>query len=331
MARRRQRTPLTATPIVLDCDPGHDDAVAILLAVGSPAIDLRAVTTVFGNCSVEDATTNALRILTLAGATEVPVARGAARSLRGAETLGNYVHGASGLDGPSMPTAAFGAVDESAPELMRRVITTADDPVTIVATGPITNVARLLSDTPSVSARIHEVIFMGGSTERGNHTPTAEFNTYADPEALDLVLRSGVAVRMVGLNLTHQALATPEVVARMHGMDHVVGRTSAAWMGFFASSYNAIWDFSAPPVHDPCTVAALIDPEVIHWTDSFVAVELSGRWTRGTTVVDLHHRYPNERANAKVAMRLNAERYWDLVLDSIDALGRADHGRSGSG
>ncbi|GAA2502422.1 nucleoside hydrolase [Terrabacter carboxydivorans] len=312
-----------ARPIVVDCDPGHDDAVALLLAVGSDEVDLQAVTTTFGNCSVDDATRNAVQILTLAGATGVPVAQGAAGGLDGVSTLGNYVHGASGLDGPAMPEPGFEVVAEGAVELLRRVIESSDEPVTIAATGPITNVAQLLLDHPEVSDGVREVIFMGGSTERGNHTPTAEFNTYADPEALDVVLRSGLPVRMVGLNLTHQALATPEVVTRMAAMEHTVGRTCAAWMGFFGASYNRVWEFAAPPVHDPCTIAALIDSDVIEWREAFVAVELQGTWTRGTTVVDLHHRYPDERPNAQVAMTLDAARYWDLVIEAVDRVGRS--------
>jgi purine nucleosidase/pyrimidine-specific ribonucleoside hydrolase len=312
----------TATPIILDCDPGHDDAVAILLAVGSPAIDLRAVTTTFGNCSVQDATRNALRVLALVGATHVPVAQGAPGPLSGQLELGNYVHGASGLDGPELPDPPSGPVEQTAVALMREMLEESTEPVTIVATGPITNIAHLLQEEPRAAASIREVIFMGGSTERGNHTPAAEFNTYADPEALDVVLSADVPVRMVGLNLTHQALATTEVVDRMQAMDHLVGKVCAEWMGFFGSSYNRIWAFDAPPVHDPCTVAALIEPEMIEWREAFVAVELEGRWTRGATVVDLHRRYPDHYPNAKVAIRLDAKRYWDLVLATVDTLGR---------
>lgn len=314
---------MAARPIVIDCDPGHDDAVAILLALGAPQhVELKAVTTTFGNCSVEDATRNATQILTLAGAAHVPVARGAAGALNGTSTLGNYVHGASGLDGPPMPEPACEPVTQGAVELLRHVIESSDEPVTIAATGPITNIAQLLLDHPRVIDGIREVVFMGGSTERGNHTPTAEFNTFADPEALDVVLRSGLSVRMVGLNLTHQALATPQVVERMAAMDHLVGRTCAAWMGFFGASYNRIWEFTAPPVHDPCTVAAIIDPDLITWRRAFVTVELAGTWTRGTTVVDLHHRYPDQEPNVEVAMTLDASRYWDLVTASIDRVGR---------
>ncbi len=312
------------TPIILDCDPGHDDAVAILLAVGSPHVDLRAVTTCFGNCAVEDATRNALQVLELAGAIDVPVAQGAARPLSTELELGNYVHGASGLDGPELPEPSRNPVDKSAVALIREVLDASEDPVTLVVTGPMTNAAQLLRDTPHSARKIREVIFMGGSTERGNHTPAAEFNTYVDPEALEVVLRSEIPVRMVGLNLTHQALATAEIVRRMGAMGHRVGRVCAEWMGFFGSSYNRIWELDAPPVHDPCTVAALIDPKLIEWREAFVAVELEGRWTRGATLVDLHRRWPEHQPNAQVAMRLDVARYWELILDTIDRLGRAN-------
>jgi pyrimidine-specific ribonucleoside hydrolase len=259
-------------PVILDCDPGHDDAVAILLAVQSPRIDLRAVTTTFGNCPVDDATYNALRVLTLAGTSTVPVARGADQSLTGTSVLGTYVHGASGLDGPDLPAPAASPVAAPAVRMMQQVLQESDRPVTIVATGPITNVGTLLREHPHLQAKIAEIVFMGGSTEGGNHTPVAEFNVYADPEALDCVLTCGLPIRMVGLNLTHQALATPEVVARMGAMDHRLGRTCAAWMGFFGSSYRTVWSFESPPVHDPCAVAALIDPAVMTWQECFVAV-----------------------------------------------------------
>jgi purine nucleosidase/pyrimidine-specific ribonucleoside hydrolase len=311
------------TPILLDCDPGHDDAVAILLALGSPEIELLGITTTFGNCSVADATRNAQQVLELAGRADVPVAVGAAGPSVGELALGNYVHGASGLDGPELPEPSFAVQAEDAVSFLARTLRAAPSPVTVVATGPIGNVARLLVEHPDVSDQVAEVIFMGGSTERGNHTPTAEFNTFADPEALDVVLRSGLPVRMVGLNLTHQALATREVVERMQALEHRVGRICAEWMGFFGDSYHQIWEFAAPPVHDPCTIAALIDPTVIEWREAFVAVELDGTWTRGTTVVDLYGRYPEQQPNAQVATVLEADRYWELVLAALDRLGSA--------
>jgi len=310
----------TPIPVILDCDPGHDDAVAILLAVSSDAIDVLGVTTCFGNCSIDDATYNARRILTLAGAPDVPVGRGAAVPLSAELELGNYVHGASGLDGPDMPEPAMDESPLSATELMKQLIDASPEKVTMVVTGPMTNMAQLLRDHPEVTEAITEVIFMGGSTERGNHTPSAEFNTFADPEALQEVIDSGIPVRMVGLNLTHQALAVPEVVERMQAMEHVVGKTCAEWMGFFGSSYRQVWSFDAPPVHDPCTIAALIDPSLIEWTESFLAVELEGKWSRGETIVDLHNRY-EKKPNAEIAITLDSRRYWDLVLDAVDRLG----------
>lgn len=315
------------TPVILDCDPGHDDAVAILLAVGSPRIDLLGVTTVFGNCKVEDATRNALDVLALAGREDVPVASGAHGPRRGATVLGNYVHGASGLDGPELRRSSAAPVSADAVGWTAQTIAESDRPVTLVATGPITNVAELISARSDLHPRIAEVIFMGGSTERGNHTPYAEFNTYADPEALDVVLRSGIRTRMVGLNLTHQALATPAVVERMWALPHGLGEVVASWMGFFGGSYRRIWNFSSPPVHDPCTIAALIDPSLIIWQHAFVVVETAGEFTRGATVVDLNQRWPERAANAEVAMQLDTDRYWDLVLATIGGLGGAEAAR----
>lgn len=309
-----------STPILLDCDPGHDDAVAILLALGSAEVDLLGVTTTFGNCSVEDATRNAQQVLALAGRSDISVAVGAAGPMVGEAALGNYVHGHSGLDGPELPEPTTAVVAEDAVAFLARSLRESEVPVTVVATGPITNVARLFQDHPDVLPQVAEVIFMGGSTARGNHTPTAEFNTFADPEALDVVLRAGVKVRMVGLNLTHQALATREVVEKLRALDHEVGRTCAEWMGFFGDSYKRLWEFEAPPVHDPCTIAPLLDPTVIQWREAFVAVELEGTWTRGTTVVDLYDRYPDQ-PNCEVAITLDTDRYWELVLASLGKLG----------
>ena len=310
----------TPIPIIIDCDPGHDDAIALLLAIASPKVNLLGVTTCFGNCAVEDGTRNALRILTLAGETAIPVAQGASGPLIGSTALGNYVHGTTGLDGPDIPEPAFAASEMPAVELLKTLIEQSPEPVTLVVTGPMTNAAELLRDHPQIIGNIHEIIFMGGSTNGGNHTPSAEFNTFADPEALQHVIDSGVPLRMVGLNLTHQALATPDVVERMRNMNHQLGQVCAEWMGFFGSSYESVWSFQSPPVHDPCTVAALINPSVIQWRKSFLAVELEGKWSRGETIVDLHNRYLLT-SNAEIALTLDRDAYWELVLNSINELG----------
>jgi purine nucleosidase/pyrimidine-specific ribonucleoside hydrolase len=307
-----------AVPILLDCDPGHDDAVAILLATGNETIDLRAITTVAGNCPLDLATRNARRVAALAGL-DVPIAAGAAGPRAGELVTAPDIHGESGLDGHDLIEEA--PLDpRSAIELMAAEIEAAPEPLTLVPTGPLTNIADLLEQRPDLKPHIHEIVLMGGSTERGNATPAAEFNIWVDPEAAALVFESGVPITMIGLNLTHQALATREVQARIRGLDTAPAHAVADWMEFFGSRYERVFGRFAPPVHDPCTVAMLIDPSVMRCTNSFVAVETEGRWTRGMTVVDLHGRLGRE-ANARVALELDAPRFWDLVIGSLANLG----------
>jgi inosine-uridine nucleoside N-ribohydrolase len=299
-------------PILLDCDPGHDDAVAILLAAGRPdAVDLRAVTTVAGNAELQKVTLNARRVLTLAGVTDVPVAAGAAGPRRGDLITALEVHGESGLDGAELPEPAMALDPREAIELM------ADrGPATVVATGPLTNVAALLERTPQT---VQEIVWMGGSTERGNTRPYAEFNALVDPEAAEIVFSSGVPLTMVGLNLTHQAQATPAVVDRLRAVGSPAAQAVIGWLSFFADTYRTVYGFAGPPVHDACAVALLIDPSLVRSVDAFVAIETEGRWTRGATVVDLHGRL-GRPPNARVAMELDVARFWDLVVEAIAAL-----------
>jgi inosine-uridine nucleoside N-ribohydrolase len=299
-------------PILLDCDPGHDDAVAILLAAGRPdAVDLRAVTTVAGNAELQKVTLNARRVLTLAGVTDVPVAAGAAGPRRGDLITALEVHGESGLDGAELPEPAMALDPREAIELM------ADrGPATVVATGPLTNIAALLERTPQT---VQEIVWMGGSTERGNTRPYAEFNALVDPEAAEIVFSSGVPLTMVGLNLTHQAQATPAVVDRLHAVGSPAAQAVIGWLSFFAHTYRTVYGFAGPPVHDACAVALLIDPSLVRSVDAFVAIETEGRWTRGATVVDLHGRL-GRPPNGRVAMELDVARFWDLVVEAIAAL-----------
>ncbi|MBT2369980.1 nucleoside hydrolase [Streptomyces sp. ISL-10] len=308
-------------PVIIDCDPGHDDAVAVMLAAGDPAVELLAITTVAGNQTLEKTTLNARRVCTVAGITGVPVAAGCARPLVRPLTVADDVHGESGLDGPRFPDPAVDIVPEHAVELMHRILAEHPEPVTLVPTGPLTNVALLLTRYPDAAAHIREIVFMGGSTERGNRTPAAEFNVYVDPEAADIVLGSGVPVTMCGLNVTHQALATPEVLARLEALGTELSRICAELLTYFASTYRQLWGFTAPPVHDPVAVARVIDPETVRCVDAHVAVELSGRYTRGATVVDLHG-YTGRPVNARVAVALDAARFWDRVIAAVDTLGR---------
>jgi purine nucleosidase/pyrimidine-specific ribonucleoside hydrolase len=306
-------------PCILDCDPGHDDAIAILLAAAHPAIDLRAITTVGGNGALDKVTYNARRVCTLAGLLDVPIAAGAAQPLGGDELeVAADVHGESALDGPELPepTVALDARDATA--LIAATLDAATEPVTLIATGPLTNVAIALDRVDR--AAIREVVWMGGSTERGNRTPYAEFNAWADPEAAAAVLGSGVPLTIVGLNLTHQALATDEVTARILALGTPLAETVAGWLTFFGETYRTLFGFPAPPVHDPCAVALVAEPATITTAEAFVAIETEGAWTRGATVVDLDGRF-REPPNARVALTLDVPRFWDLVVDAIDRLG----------
>jgi pyrimidine-specific ribonucleoside hydrolase len=189
-----------------------------------------------------------------------------------------------------------------------------------VPTGPLTNVAQLLEQRPDVRERIREIVLMGGSTGRGNVTPAAEFNIFVDPEAAAIVFASGLPLTMLGLNLTHQARATAEVLERVRAVPGEPARAVEGWMSFFGAAYERTHGEFAPPVHDPCTVAMLIDPALVESVDAFVAVETAGRWTRGATVVDLNARF-GEPPNARVAMTLDAPRFWDLVIGALERLG----------
>jgi purine nucleosidase/pyrimidine-specific ribonucleoside hydrolase len=303
-------------PVVLDCDPGHDDAIAIMLAAGDPAVDLLGITTVAANQTLEKVTLNARRVCTVAGITDVPIAAGCARPLTRPLRIADDVHGTSGLDGPDFGPPTVDVVDEHAVDLLHRLL-----PATVIATGALTNIALLLTRYPEDAARITEIVLMGGSTGRGNTTPYAEFNMYVDPEAAAIVFGSGVPVTMVGLNVTHQALATDAVVARMAALGPL-GRTCAELMTFFGDTYRTLFGFAAPPVHDPVAVARVIDPSLVTCVDAHVAIELTGTYTAGATVVDLGG-HLGQPPNARVAVGLDVDAFWDRVIAAVARLSGA--------
>jgi purine nucleosidase len=309
------------TPVVIDCDPGHDDALAILLAASHPALDLRAITTVAGNQTLDKTTLNARRLCTVAGITEVPIAAGCDRPLAGPLRTAGDVHGETGMDGPRFGRPTVDAVDIHAVELIHRVLGDAEHPVTLIATGPLTNVASLLRRFPADRHRIERMVLMGGSTERGNTTPYAEFNIIVDPEAADEVLRSGLPTTWLGLNVTHQATATSEVIARITALGTPLAEICVELLTFFGDTYRQVFGFPAPPVHDPVAVAQVIDPSLIATRHVPMRIELLGEHTRGATVVDLAGRSGWE-PNATVGTALDAGRFWELMVGAIDDLGR---------
>jgi purine nucleosidase/pyrimidine-specific ribonucleoside hydrolase len=313
--------------IILDCDPGHDDAVAILLAHACPDLDLLAITTVAGNQTLEKTTLNARRVCTVAGIHDVPIAAGADRPLQRPRVVAADIHGESGLDGPAFPEPTVDVVDAHAVDLIVELVLASPGEITLVPVGPLTNVAAALAREPRVAERLAGIVLMGGADRRGNVTPAAEFNIYADPHAAAAVFAAGVPLTMVGLDLTHQALATEAVLARIAAIGTPVARMVVELMTFFASTYERVFGLADPPVHDPCAVARVARPELVTTEEAFVAVETAGEWTTGATIVDQYGRY-GRPPNAQVATVLDVDGFWDLVLD---ALGRLDAGGASGG
>jgi purine nucleosidase len=308
-------------PIILDCDPGHDDAVALLLAHGSPEVELLAVTTVAGNQDLGRVTRNALAVARVAGLTGVPVAAGADRPIVRARDHAASIHGESGLDGPALPEPAQALDPRHAVDLIvETVLAREPGTVTLVPTGPLTNIALAVLREPRIVDRVRQVVLMGGAYRTGNWSPVAEFNIRADPEAARVVLRAGWDVVVVGLDLTHQALATPEVVRRIAGVGTAPARFVEELLAFFTASYRDAMGFDAPPVHDPCAVAYVIDPAVMTVRRAPVDVELAGELTTGMTVVDLRAPAADDCPTA-IALELDRERFWDLVVDALERIG----------
>ena len=307
--------------IILDCDPGHDDAIAILLAHGSPAIELVAITTVAGNQTLPKVTRNALRMCTVAGITDVPVAAGCEFPLVREQIVAREIHGESGLDGPAFPEPTVELDPRHAVDLIVEAVMAAQPgDITLVPVGPLTNIAMAMRREPAIVERVREVCLMGGSYTRGNTTPSAEFNVFADPEAAAIVFGAPWKVTMVGLDLTHQAGADEGVLQRISAIGTPLSKIVVEMLTFFGSRYKEVTGIGAPPVHDPCAVAYVIDPSLITTRDAYVAVELKGNLTYGATVTDFAGVYGKPH-NTQVATELDAAGFWDLVVGAVAAIG----------
>lgn len=319
--------------IIIDCDPGHDDAIAIMLAAGNPNIELLGITTVAGNQTLPKVTRNALSVCAVAGI-RVPVAAGATRPFVTEQVVAESIHGSTGLDGPVLPEPTFELDPRHAVDFIIETVM-AEEPGTVhlVPVGPLTNIALAMRKEPAIIDRVKSVVLMGGAYTRGNSTPCAEFNIYVDPEAAEAVFRGAWDVTMVGLDLTHQALATAELQDRVRAIGGDLAQFALDVWGFVGGAYKEFYEFDYPPVHDAVCVAAIADPEVFTTEKAFVTVELHGQWTKGMTVTNfatvpgMHHEasegMPMGDATTNVAMRLDWSRFADLVVDSIAALSAA--------
>ena len=306
---------MSATKILLDCDPGHDDAIALLLAVASPELELLGVTTVAGNQTLDKTTANAVRVLDLVGRDELPVAAGADRPLVREQYVAEYVHGATGMDGPDLPPPQRAPLEQHAVDFLADTIREHDGGVTLVPTGPLTNVALLLALHPD--ARPERIVLMGGAIAEGNVTPAAEFNIWADPEAAARVFDSGIDMTMVGLDVTHKALFTQAHVERLRGR---VGEVVAALLEFYGHFHKEVYDFDGSPIHDAVAVAHVIRDDLLTTEHLNTEIDVESELCRGRTVVDVWRRSGRE-PNSNVAVDIDADGFLDLLVERLNSFG----------
>lgn len=305
-------------PVILDGDPGHDDAIAWVLAHASERLDILAVTTAAGNQTIEKTTYNALRVCTLIGL-HVPVAKGSPKPLLTEPMNAPSVHGESGLDGPDLPEPAFEAEKIGAIELMTRVIRDSPEKVTIVSTGPMTNTAAFLMAHPELKGKIERISMMGGGLALGNWTPAAEFNILVDPEAAKIVFESGIPILMAGLDVTEKALILPEDFERIRSQGNPVSDIVWQWLEFFYRFHRSI-GYEGAPMHDPCAVMALIHPEIFTMRDFYVQIETCGDYCKGATVPDWYG-VTGHVPNATCIMDVDRKAFADLLVEAISVYG----------
>jgi len=309
------------TKIILDCDPGHDDAIALLLAHGNPDIELVGVTTVMGNQTIEKVTRNALAVARVAGITGVPFAKGAHRPLVRNVEVAESIHGESGLDGPVLPDAAIELDPRHAVDfIIDTVMASEPGEITLVPTGALTNIAMAVRKEPRIASRVKQVVLMGGGFHVGNWSATSEFNIVIDPESAHIVFNESWPLTMVGLDLTHDAIATPEVAAAIAAVDTAPARFVGELLEFFGETYKDEQGFDYPPVHDPCAVAFVIDPTVMETVRVPLDVELTGTLTLGMTVADFRAPAPDD-CTTHVARNLDHAKFWGLVVDALERIG----------
>ena len=308
-----------STRIILDCDPGIDDALAIAFATASPEIDLVGLTTVAGNVSLAKTTANALAVASFVGAKDVPVTPGSAAPLLRPARHGEDVHGGSGLGGAVLPPPVRAAEDGHAIDFIIDTIGAEPGEITLVATGPLANIALAVRREPRLATWVRDFVIMGGSASRGNVNPAAEFNIWADPEAAAIVFGAGWTVRMIGLDVTLLARATSAVQERMRSLGSLGSQLLLPALAQYRDSDDTTGE---PPVHDVCAIVSIADPSVFAYTPALVQIETHGTFTSGMTVTDFSRPSLPESAphNTRVATGINADRFWTTVLGAYETL-----------
>lgn len=311
----RKRDPI---PVILDMDPGHDDAIALLLAAASPELDIKGITVVAGNQTLEKTVRNALVTMTVGGISGIPVAAGASKPLARPLTIADHVHGETGLEGPAVPEPAMEPDPRHAVDLMADILKETDPghPVTLIPTGPLTNVALLLRMYPTLATeRIERIVLMGGGVTEGNITPAAEFNIYVDPEAAKVVFDFPLPVVMIGLDVTHQAIVTGEEAGDLRRRGGPVAAFAADLLDYFQQFHDDVYDFGGSPIHDACAVARVIQPELIETEPMNVQVVTAGL-TAGQTVCDMWS-VTGREPNAEVGLGIDAPSFKEMLFQRL--------------
>ncbi len=307
-------------PIIIDCDPGQDDALAILLALASPEeLEVLAVTAVAGNVPLALTEKNARKIVELAGRRDIPVHAGCDRPLRRDIVSAEQIHGRSGLDGAELPEPGIPLAEAHAVDAIIAALRARPGAVTLCPLGPLTNIATAIERAPDILPHIDQVVLMGGAIGEGNITPAAEFNIFADPHAADVVFRSGLELTMLGLDVTHQVLATPERVRALAAPATAVSRAVAGLLEFYGIYDQTKRQRPGPPMHDPCVIAYLLRPGLFAGCDCHVAIETKGEHTLGRTVVDWSGR-GSGTPNATVVDQVDAEGFFALLTERLARL-----------
>ena len=311
------------TPLIIDCDPGQDDAVALLLALAAPdKFDLLGITAVAGNVPLTLTESNARRICALAGRADVPVYAGCVRPIVNRPVTAEYVHGPSGIDGadlpdPTTPLAGGHAVDFIVDRLLG-----ADAPITLATLGPLTNVGLAIAKQPEIVGKIDRIVIMGGAIGLGNVTPAAEFNIYVDPHAARIVFEAGLDLTMIGLDVTHQALATRERIDAIRAIGGKPSASVAGMLDYYGQRNEDTFAHGGAPLHDPCVIAYLLDPEMFEGRRMHVEIETSATASMGRTICDVHGRTENV-PNATVLERIDADRFFSLLTERLSRLPKA--------
>jgi len=303
------------TKIIHDCDPGHDDAIATMLALASPELQTLGITVVYGNVGLERTTQNALVVREILGS-KVPIYAGADRPLVRDRISAEAVHGKSGLEGPHLPTPTGKLEDGHAVGFIIEQVLKYPGEVTLVPTGALTNIALAMRMEPKIVPLIRQIVLMGGSIDIGNWSPSAEFNILCDPHAAKIVFEAAVPLMMCGLNLTHQTPAIPSRVARFRALGTRVGEFTAQLLEFFRQHHREVFGWEGAPIHDACAVAFLIKPELFKTGMYNVEIEANEGLAYGRTVCDYWH-VTGKKPNVEVGLEIDADGFYDLLVERI--------------